>query len=254
MLMDKRTFLKTAGLATIGIILNPLSACDSSKKTDTTTDVDSTNVATENGLFTLKSPFELPALPYDFAALAPKIDKQTMEIHHGKHHQGYVNKLNKAIEGTNFANQNLLEILENVGENDTDVRNNGGGHYNHSLFWESLSPKNQMATGNLKAALEKDFGSYEAFQKEFTEESKDVFGSGWSWLCKANDGKLFITSTPNQDNPLMKNLAEQTGTPLLGLDVWEHAYYLNYQNKRAEYIENFYKIINWEKIEERFNM
>jgi Fe-Mn family superoxide dismutase len=254
MSMDKRTFLKTAGLATIGIMLNPLSACDSSKKTDTTTDADSTALATENGLFTLKSPFELPALPYNFADLAPNIDKQTMEIHHGKHHQGYVNKLNKAIEGTNFANQNLLEILENVTENDTGVRNNGGGHYNHSLFWESLSPKNQMATGNIKAALEKDFGSYQAFQTEFTEEAKGVFGSGWAWLCKANDGKLFITSTPNQDNPLMKNLAEETGTPILGLDVWEHAYYLNYQNKRGEYIDNFYKIINWEKIEERFNM
>ncbi|WP_375561857.1 superoxide dismutase [Bernardetia sp. OM2101] len=253
MSMDKRTFLKTAGLATIGIILNPLSACDSSTKSTTETDTDSTAVTTENGLFTLKSPFKLPALAYDFAALAPNIDKQTMEIHHGKHHQGYVNKLNKAIEGTNFANQNLLEILENVTESDTGVRNNGGGHYNHSLFWESLSPKNQVATGNIKAALEKDFGSYEAFQKEFTEEAKGVFGSGWAWLCKANDGKLFITSTPNQDNPLMKNLAEQTGTPILGLDVWEHAYYLNYQNKRGEYIDNFYKIINWEKIEERFN-
>ncbi|WP_338768357.1 superoxide dismutase [Bernardetia sp. ABR2-2B] len=253
MSMDKRTFLKTAGLATIGIILNPLSACDSSKKTDAITGADTTAVLAENGLFTLKSPFELPALPYDFAALAPNIDKQTMEIHHGKHHQGYVNKLNKAIEGTGFANQNLLEILENVSDNDTAVRNNGGGHYNHSLFWESLSPKNQVATDNLKAALEKDFGSYEAFQNEFTAEAKGVFGSGWAWLCKANDGKLFITSTPNQDNPLMKNLAEQTGTPLLGLDVWEHAYYLNYQNKRTEYIENFYKIINWEKIEERFN-
>jgi Fe-Mn family superoxide dismutase len=253
MSMDKRTFLKTAGLATIAIIFNPLSACTSTKST-TETDTDSTALLSKNKLFALKSPFELPALPYDFAALAPNIDKQTMEIHHGKHHQGYVDKLNKAIEGTNFATQNLLEIMASVGENDTAVRNNGGGHYNHSLFWESLSPKNQMATGNIKAALEKDFGSYAAFQKEFSAAATGVFGSGWAWLCKANDGKLFITSTPNQDNPLMKNLAEETGTPLLGLDVWEHAYYLNYQNKRAEYVESFYKIINWEKIEERFNM
>ena len=249
MLMDKRTFLKTASLATIAIIFNPLSACVSSKTSN-----GGSALANKNGLFALKSPFTLPSLPYNFDALAPNIDKQTMEIHHGKHHQGYVDKLNKAIEGTNFASKNLLEILENITEKDTGIRNNGGGHYNHSLFWESLSPSNQVITGNLKTALEKDFGSYQAFQKAFTEEAKGVFGSGWVWLCKANDGKLFITSTPNQDNPLMKNLAEKTGLPLLGLDVWEHAYYLNYQNKRAEYIENFYKIINWEKIEERFNM
>ena len=248
MLMNKRTFLKTASLATIAIIFNPLAACVSSKTTH-----GGSAAANKNGLFVLKSPFTLPSLQYDFAALAPNIDKQTMEIHHGKHHQGYVDKLNKAIEGTNFANQNLLEIMENVSEKEAAVRNNGGGHYNHSLFWESLSPKNQVITGNLKTAIEKDFGSYEAFQKAFTDEAKGVFGSGWAWLCKANDGKLFITSTPNQDNPLMTKLAEKTGTPLLGLDVWEHAYYLNYQNKRAEYIENFYKIINWEKIEERFN-
>ncbi|WP_291722472.1 superoxide dismutase [Bernardetia sp.] len=250
--MDKRTFLKTASLATIGIILNPLSACDSSNKDTSKVNADSTAVATENGLFTLKSPFELPALPYEFAALAPNIDKQTMEIHHGKHHHGYVNKLNAAIEGTKFSTQNLREILESIGDNDTAVRNNGGGHYNHSLFWESLSPKNQVPTENLKSALEKDFGSYEAFKKAFTEEAKGVFGSGWAWLCKAGDGKLFITSTPNQDNPLMKNLVDETGTPILGLDVWEHAYYLNYQNKRGDYIENFYKVINWEKVEERF--
>ena len=251
--MDKRTFLKTAGLATIGIILNPLSACDSSSKKATESTTDTTAVMAENGLFTLKSPFELPALPYDVAALAPNIDKQTMEIHHGKHHQGYVTKLNKAIEGTGFANQNLREILANISQNDTAIRNNGGGHYNHSLFWESLSPSNQVPTENIKAVLEKDFGSYESFQNEFREEAKGVFGSGWAWLCKTNDGKLFITSTPNQDNPLMSKIAEETGTPILGLDVWEHAYYLKYQNKRGEYIDNFYKIINWEKIEERFN-
>ena len=199
--------------------------------------------------------FQLPALPYAFDALEPNIDARTMEIHHGKHHAGYTNKLNAAIEGTALEGKTIEEILANVSQHGKAVRNNGGGYYNHCLFWEIMSPdgggepSSQM---NISKAIERDFGSFENFKKDFAAAAAGVFGSGWAWLCTDDNDKLFITSTPNQDNPLM-DLVEKRGTPVLGLDVWEHAYYLNYQNRRPDYINNFFNVINWQEVTKRYN-
>ena len=195
--------------------------------------------------------FELPNLPYSFDALEPHIDAKTMEIHHDKHHGGYVSKLNAAVENSSKADQSLEELIENVGS-DTAVRNNGGGHYNHSLFWKILSPDGGgQPSGAIASAIDEKFGSYEAFKEEFTKAAGSRFGSGWAWLIVDNGGSLQVTSTPNQDNPLM-DVAEEKGTPVLGLDVWEHAYYLNYQNKRPEYISAFWNLINWEEVNKRY--
>lgn len=196
--------------------------------------------------------FELPALPYASDALEPYIDKATMEIHHGKHHQAYVDNLNKAIAGTDAENKSLEEILAKVSSYPAAVRNNGGGHYNHSLFWTILSSNaGGQPTGELADAINASFGSFEEFKKKFSEAATTRFGSGWAWLTIAADGKLQISSTPNQDNPLM-DVAEVKGTPILGLDVWEHAYYLKYQNKRADYIAAFWNVVNWNAVAERF--
>ncbi|MEZ4211218.1 MAG: superoxide dismutase [Candidatus Paceibacterota bacterium] len=192
--------------------------------------------------------FELPKLKYSYDALEPFIDAETMEIHHRKHHGGYVEKLNKAVEGTEWENKNIEDILENVSNLDRSVRNNAGGHWNHSFFWEILSPEKSMPTGNLSEELNKTFGSFEEFKNKFSESAKSLFGSGWVWLVK-QEGGLKIIQTPLQDNPLMGD-AKEKGVPILGLDVWEHAYYLKYQNKRADYIEAFWNVVNWKKISE----
>ncbi len=195
--------------------------------------------------------FTLPALPYAADALEPTIDKTTMEIHHDKHHGGYVNNLNNAIKGTDLENKSLEEILAHVSKHPAAVRNNAGGHYNHSLFWEQLSPKAGGApAGKLAAAIEKDLGGFEKLKEEFAKAANTRFGSGWAWLG-VKDGKLAICSTPNQDNPLM-DIADCKCSPVLGLDVWEHAYYLKYQNRRADYVNAFWNIVNWEVAGKRY--
>jgi Fe-Mn family superoxide dismutase len=196
--------------------------------------------------------FELPALPYGYDALEPYIDKMTMEIHHGKHHGGYVNNLNKAVEGTALEGQSLEQLLKSVSKHPAAVRNNGGGHFNHSLFWTIMKKGGGgKPSGNLSSALNSAFGSFDEFKKQFSNAAATRFGSGWAWLIVQN-GKLAICSTPNQDNPLM-DVSECKGTPILGLDVWEHAYYLKYQNRRPEYIENWYNLINWDEVASRFS-
>ena len=196
--------------------------------------------------------FELPALPYSNDALEPHIDAQTMEIHHDKHHAGYTTKLNNAIEGTELEGKSIEDILKNVSQQSTAVRNNGGGYYNHNLFWEVMGPDGGgNPSGDLASAIDEAFGSFDSFKDKFSEAAKGQFGSGWAWLIVKNDGKLAVTSTPNQDNPVM-DIAEEKGTPILGLDVWEHAYYLKYQNKRPEYVDAFFNVINWDEVAKRY--
>ena len=196
--------------------------------------------------------FTLPALPYAFDALEPHIDARTMEIHHGKHHQGYTNNLNGAIEGTDLEGKSIEAILENLDMNNGAVRNNGGGFYNHRLFWEVMSPNGGgEPTGDLAAAINEACGSFEAFKDAFSSAAKTQFGSGWAWLCVHKGGKVEVCSTPNQDNPLMPGVT-CNGTPILGLDVWEHAYYLNYQNRRPDYVNAFFNVINWEEVSKRY--
>ncbi|MCP9770931.1 superoxide dismutase [Lacihabitans sp. LS3-19] len=202
--------------------------------------------------FAVADPFSLPALPYAYSALEPFIDAQTMEIHHSKHHQGYVNNLNKAVVGTPMEFTPLADIVANISKASTAVRNNAGGHWNHSFFWEILSPKKQSPSDKLMNMIVRDFGSLDKMQTEFNAAATSRFGSGWAWLI-VQDNKLKICSTPNQDNPLM-DIAEVKGTPILGIDVWEHAYYLKYQNKRADYIKAFWNIVNWEKVEKNLKM
>jgi len=195
--------------------------------------------------------FSLPALPYAHDALEPSIDKQTMEIHHGKHHQAYVDNLNKAVAGTENENKSLEDLLKNVGSLSPAIRNNGGGHWNHTFFWETLAPHaGGEPTGALAEAINSTFGSFDALKEKINAAGTTRFGSGWAWLI-VKDGKLEVTSTPNQDNPLM-DVAEVKGTPLLGIDVWEHAYYLKYQNRRPEYLTNIWNVISWAKVSERF--
>ncbi|MCI5082200.1 MAG: superoxide dismutase [Saprospiraceae bacterium] len=201
--------------------------------------------------------FELPKLPYAFDALEPHIDARTMEIHYGKHHAGYTKKLNAAIEGTELEKMKIKDILANVSKHSAAVRNNGGGYYNHSLFWSIMEPTKEAdgapsSRMNIHRAIERDFGSFEKFKDEFSKAAATQFGSGWAWLCVDKNDKLFVCSTPNQDNPLM-DVVEEEGTPILGLDVWEHAYYLNYQNRRPDYIDAFFNVINWHAVTERYN-
>lgn len=192
--------------------------------------------------------FELEALPYASSALEPHIDQETMEIHHGRHHQAYVDNLNKAIAGTDAENASLEDILANISKYSGAVRNNGGGHYNHKLFWSVLGPNGGGApTGELAAAIDEAFGSFDELKKKLQEAGATRFGSGWSWLIVGADGKLAVTSTPNQDNPLM-DVAEVKGTPIFGIDVWEHAYYLKYQNKRPAYLEAIFNVVNWDAV------
>jgi Fe-Mn family superoxide dismutase len=197
-------------------------------------------------------PFQLPALPYAFNALEPHIDARTMEIHHGKHHQGYVNNLNKAIEGTPLDGKSIEEILRGLDMANAAVRNNGGGHYNHSLFWSVMAPNAGGApTGELADAIKRDFGSFEAFQEKFSQAAATRFGSGWAWLATLKGGKLEVCSTANQDNPLMPGLGCD-GTPILGVDVWEHAYYLHYQNRRPDYLKAWWNVVDWNAVAKRY--
>ncbi len=195
--------------------------------------------------------FELPKLPYAYAALEPHLDARTMEIHHSKHHQAYVTNLNNAIAGTDAEKLSIEEICKNISKYPVAVRNNGGGHFNHSLFWTIMAPNASAApTGELATAINSAFGSFADFKTQFAAAAATRFGSGWAWLVK-KDGKLLISSTPNQDNPLM-DVADVKGAPLMGIDVWEHAYYLHYQNRRPEYVTAFWNVINWDEVSKRF--
>ncbi len=236
--MKRRDFLFSASLVTAGFFTQKYYAFQN-------------NNLIERSTFKMAN-FELPKLGYDYNALEPFIDAQTMEIHHSKHHAAYVTNLNKAIEGTDLANKSLDDILANISKSPVAVRNNGGGHYNHTLFWEILKVnKDGKPTGKLASAIDSAFGSFDDFKKKFSDAAAGRFGSGWAWLIKKSDGKLAVTSTPNQDNPLM-DVIEEKGFPVLGLDVWEHAYYLKYQNRRPEYISNFWNVINWDVVNKRF--
>ena len=196
--------------------------------------------------------FQLPELGYAYDSLEPHIDAKTMEIHHTKHHNGYTTKLNGAIEGTDLEGKSIEDILTNLDMSNGAVRNNGGGFFNHSLFWAILNPEDKgYLSGELKDAIEAAFGSKEAFVEAFSKAAATQFGSGWAWLCVLPGGKVEVCSTPNQDNPLMPGVG-CGGTPILGLDVWEHAYYLNYQNRRPDYIDAFFKVINWNEVERRY--
>lgn len=196
--------------------------------------------------------FELPKLPYAYNALEPNIDEQTMTIHHTKHHQGYTNNLNAAIAGTELEGKSIEEILKSVGSASKAVRNNGGGYYNHDLFWSVMSPNGGgEPSGELAEAINKSFGSFADFKTKFEDAAKTQFGSGWAWLIVKADGSLAVTGTPNQDNPLM-DIATEKGTPIFGIDVWEHAYYLKYQNKRPDYVGAFWNVANWEQVTENY--
>ncbi|MDO8967704.1 superoxide dismutase [Algoriphagus sp.] len=195
--------------------------------------------------------FTLPALPYAFNALEPHIDAKTMEIHHGKHHNAYVTNLNNAIAGTDLEGKSLEELIKVAGSN-AAVRNNGGGHWNHSLFWQVISPNGGGSpSGELAAAIDAKFGSFDAFKETFNKAAATRFGSGWAWLCVDTKKELCVCSSPNQDNPLM-DVSDCPGTPILGLDVWEHAYYLHYQNRRPDYVAAFWNLVNWDEVSKRF--
>ncbi|MGB7393579.1 MAG: superoxide dismutase [Pricia sp.] len=196
--------------------------------------------------------FDLPKLPYAFDALEPHIDARTMEIHHDKHHAGYTKKLNAAIEGTDMADKKIEDILSNLDMSKTAVRNNGGGFYNHSMFWKIMSADGGgKPSGEVASAIDDAYGSYDKFKEEFSNAAGSRFGSGWAWLCVHKGGKVEICSTPNQDNPVMPDTG-CGGHPILGIDVWEHAYYLNYQNERPKYIEAFFNVINWDEVNKRY--
>lgn len=239
--MKKRDFLRAAGLLGLAGIANPfrLSAANDEP-------IEATTFRSGD--------FELPKLGYANDALEPHIDKQTMEIHHGKHHAAYVRNLNDAIKNTPFATMEIEEILAKVTDKFPAIRNNGGGHYNHTQFWMSLSGKGGgQPSGKLADAINAKFGSFDKFKEQFGKESTGRFGSGWAWLAVDKKKGLYLTSTANQDNPLMaKLLKKQKGTPILGLDVWEHAYYLKYQNRRPEYIAAFWNVVNWDEVSRRY--
>jgi Fe-Mn family superoxide dismutase len=244
--MKKRDFLKTTGIFSAGVVLSPFAACKSSK----------TIAEPTAALPAIAAPaapvvdFQLPPLGYATSAIEPAIDALTMEIHHDKHHAAYVTNLNKALGGQPFKGSafTLSEMFSILTETDTAVRNNGGGHWNHTMYWKWITPGGRAMDGTLMKALISTFGSFEGFVTQFSDAAKTRFGSGWAWLCVDMDKKLFISSTPNQDNPLMTNLVEKHGTPILGIDVWEHAYYLKYQNKRPDYITAFMSIVNWDTV------
>lgn len=238
--MNKRTFLKVTGAASAGLVLAPWMGCSSG---------DQEAPASGANIFGPET-FALPDLGFDTGALAPAIDAATMDIHHGKHHAGYVRKLNAALEGKEVASASSLEsLLANVNPDNAALRNNGGGHYNHTLYWEVLRPGGPASPeGDLAELLVRDLGGIESFVAAFAAAGATQFGSGWAWLMVNDKGKLEVTSTANQDNPLMSKCVERAGTPILGMDVWEHAYYLNYQNRRKDYIQAFLSLINWESV------
>ncbi len=196
--------------------------------------------------------FELPQLPYAYDALEPHIDAKTMEIHHSKHHNGYTTKLNGALEGSGLESDTIESILENLDMDNAALRNNGGGYYNHSLFWEVMGPNGGgTPLSTLAQAIDAAYGSFESFKSAFSNAAANQFGSGWAWLCVQKGGKVEVCSSANQDNPLMPGIG-CGGTPILGIDIWEHAYYLNYQNRRPDYIDAFFNVINWEKVSELY--
>ncbi len=249
--MNKRTFLKTGAFATAAVIANPftLSSCNRAASAMTA-------IPTIGGK-NAAGKFELPPLPYQFDALEPNIDKMTMEIHHDKHHAGYVSKLNDAISGKSYATMTLEQIIESVKADDTAVRNNGGGHYNHSMFWKWMAPKSGgVPKGRIGDFINSKFTSFDKLKEQFNTAAGTRFGSGWAWLVLGSNGDLMVTSTPNQDNPMMKNIvsSKEYGFPILGLDVWEHAYYLKYQNKRGDYVSNFWNIVNWDEVNRQYDM
>lgn len=234
--MDRRKFIYSLGLVPLAGGANKILSF-----TKNINNIRSNNMAK----------FELPALPYAFNALEPHIDARTMEIHHDKHHAAYVNNLNKAVEGTEMEGKSLEDLFASISKYPAAVRNNGGGHYNHSLFWEIMGPnKGGTPSGKLADAINSAFGSFDKFKEQFSNAAATRFGSGWAWLVVSN-GKLVVSSTPNQDNPLM-DVAEVKGIPVLGIDVWEHAYYLHYQNRRPDYISAFWNVINWDEVAKRF--
>lgn len=237
--MERRKFLNALGIISVAPLINNYAAVNIFTKTN------------KNERSISMSKFELAPLPYEYDALEPFIDKATMEIHHGKHHNAYVTNLNNAIAGTEYEGKTLEEILANVSKISPAVRNNGGGHYNHNLFW-NLMKKGGGGTpsGELADTINSTFGSFDEFKKLFATAGVTRFGSGWAWLVVSN-GKLVVSSSPNQDNPLM-DVAEVKGTPILCLDVWEHAYYLKYQNRRPDYIENWWNVVNWDEVAKRF--
>jgi len=236
---SRRNFIKKTAMAGVGISVLPSLMANQI--------ISSPNQILRGASFTL------PELPYAFNALEPYIDEQTMKIHHGKHHAAYVNNLNKAAESIADFPENLETVFANMEKYPAAVRNNGGGHWNHTFFWKCMQPgkENNLPQGKIAEAINRDFGSFEEFKKKFKETALGQFGSGWAWLIKEPDGKLIISGTPNQDNPLM-SLSAKKGIPVLGLDVWEHAYYLKYQNKRGDYIDNFWYVVNWNQVAENF--
>jgi Fe-Mn family superoxide dismutase len=239
---NRRDFIKKSALISVGALVG----CKviPSDTTGVSTSSTTSNVPVIGG-------FTLPTLPYSFEALEPNIDKMTMEIHHGKHHKAYVDNLNKTLTELKSTADNLEEICKNISSYNTAVRNNAGGHYNHSLFWNLMSPKGGgEPTGKILEVINSNFTSFEEFKKKFNDAGTKRFGSGWAWLVKKSDGTFEITSTPNQDNPLM-DVADVKGTPIMGIDVWEHAYYLKYQNKRADYLAAWWNVVNWEEVNAR---
>lgn len=242
--MKRREFVVQSGIVGVGLVGLSLASCKS--------DTDQEKNSTGGGL----SKAELPALGYALNALEPMIDERTMGIHHGKHHAGYVKKLNAALESYSGSAGSLNEMLAGLSDKDSDLglRNNGGGHYNHSLFWNVMKPGGADApTGELSEAINAAFNDFDSFKERLGTAAATRFGSGWAWLSVNDKKELFVSSTPNQDNPLMKNLVEESGTPILGIDVWEHAYYLKYQNKRKEYIGNWMKLINWDVVQSSYS-
>ncbi len=241
---SRRAFLQKSLLAGIGISLLGKNVLNAEEQKESI------------NFLSVTSPYSLPALPYPYDALEPHIDRTTMEIHHGKHHQAYVTNLNKALESIKDAPATLEETLKNVSKYPAAVRNNGGGHWNHTFFWNILRPTASASSANVPygksgAAITAAFGNHDKFKEQFNAAGKDRFGSGWAWLIIGADKKLAICSTPNQDNPLM-DIAETKGTPILAIDVWEHAYYLKYQNRRPDYMAAFWNVVNWDKVEELF--
>lgn len=241
--MKKREFLKNTGILAIGSLATPLlfDACKTA----------SAAVLNNNAASNTPIMHELPALEYAYNALEPHIDAMTMEIHHSKHHAAYVKNLNKALEGHEWASSKLELIFENLTKEEkyNAIRNNGGGHYNHSLYWKTIGP-NAMTTpqGKFAEVIHQEFGSFDNLKNKMIESATTVFGSGWTWLSIDSNGKLFISNTANQDNPLMKNIVSKTGTPILGIDVWEHAYYLKHQNKRKDYLTSFFNVVRWDRV------
>lgn len=241
--MKKREFIKVSAIAAAGAAVLPLHSCTSGAPKEEAT----TSPATTSG-----DGFKQVELPYKFDALAPNIDARTMEIHYGKHHGGYTRKFNNALKDqAAYAGKSAGEIMGMIKKSDTALRNNGGGFVNHNFFWESMTPKSMQPAGDLLSAINGAFGSLDNFKTTFANAAKTRFGSGWAWLGLNNDGKLAISSTANQDNPWMTHIVADAMEPLLGLDVWEHAYYLQYQNRRGDYINNFFNIVNWDKVAER---